>query len=72
MTFRVLLEILRRLVFVLPLACATFAAYDVYTKRDTQKSAPQQAALAGYVLAWTVIPYCFARAFSEIVAPPSR
>jgi hypothetical protein len=65
-TLRVLLDVLRRLIFTLPMFGASYAAVYMFTNWDAQKTAPQQAALAGYVLAWTIIPYCFARAFSGI------
>jgi hypothetical protein len=59
---------IRRAVFLLPLLGATFAAFDLYSNWDAQKGAPQQAALAGYVLAWAVIPYCFARALAGLLS----
>ena len=55
-----------RVVFVAPLAGAVYAGQYLFANWDAQKSAPQQAALAGYVLACTIIPYCFARAFAGI------
>jgi hypothetical protein len=55
-----------RLLFVAPLAGAAYGGVYFLIFWDTQKSAPQQAALAGYVLACAVIPYCLARAFAGI------
>jgi hypothetical protein len=55
------LVIIRRGLFVLPLLGAGYAIVDFFTSWDWQTSAPQQAAFAGYLLAWAIIPYCFAR-----------
>jgi hypothetical protein len=60
------LDVIRRLIYLLPLFGAIYGANNLFTNWDAQKTAPQQAALAGYALAWAVIPYCFARAFSGI------
>jgi hypothetical protein len=51
-----------RFVWVAPLLGALAAGADLLASWDSAKSAPQQAALAGFVLACAVIPYCFARA----------
>jgi hypothetical protein len=51
-----------RLVWLLPLLGSVVAGAEIFLSWDSAKSAPQQAALAGMVLAWAVIPYCFARA----------
>jgi len=51
-----------RIIWLIPLLAALFAAADFAFNWDAQKSAPQQAALAGFALVCTVIPYCLARA----------
>lgn len=51
-----------RLVWLLPLLGTVAAGLQMYLGWDSAKSAPQQAALAGFALAWAVIPCCFARA----------
>jgi hypothetical protein len=63
-TVQLLVSLFGRLIFAASMFCAIYAAYDLYSNWDAQKSAPQQAALAGYVLGCAIIPYCFARAFS--------
>jgi hypothetical protein len=63
-TFKVCTDVVCRLIFVFSMGGALYAGFDLWQNWDAQKSAPQQAALAGYVLAWAVIPYCFARSFA--------
>ena len=47
-----------RVVWIGPLLGATYSASSTSSRIGTAaKSAPQQAALAGYALAWTVLPY---------------
>jgi hypothetical protein len=53
--------IIRRRVFALPLLGAGYAIVDCFTSWNSQTSASQQAAFVGYLLAWAIIPYCFAR-----------
>ena len=55
-----------RLVWLLPMFGALVAGADFAVSWGAQKSAPQQAALAGFALACVVIPYCFARALMEL------
>jgi hypothetical protein len=55
------LVIIRRGVFALPLLGAGYAIVDCFTSWNSQTSASQQAAFVGYLLAWAIIPYCFAR-----------
>jgi hypothetical protein len=56
-----------RVVWICPLLGAGFSIVNLATNWDAQKSAPQQAAFAGFVTAWTVLPYCFARAVTAIL-----
>jgi hypothetical protein len=65
-TIIVLVDLLRRLVFFLPILGSAYAAFDLWSNWEAQRGAPQQAALAGYVLACAIVPYCFARAFSGL------
>lgn len=51
-----------RFVWLLPLFGAIAGGADIVLSWDSAKSAPQQTALAGFVLACAIIPYCFARA----------
>jgi ABC-type transport system involved in cytochrome c biogenesis permease subunit len=60
------LDVISRLLFLLPLASAAWACFYLSVNWDAQKGAPQQAALAAYTLAWAVIPYCFAGAFAGL------
>lgn len=53
-----------RVVFIAPFLGSMYGAQYFYANWNVQTSAPQQAALAGYVLACAVLPYCFARAFA--------
>lgn len=55
-----------RFVWLAPLLGALVASAELASNWDSQKSAPQQAALAGFALALAVIPYCLARAVSGL------
>ena len=56
-----------RFVWLAPLLGKLWSlARKLASNLDSQKSAPQQAALAGFALALAVIPYCLARAVSGL------
>lgn len=60
-------SVILRVLWTGPALQALFALGKLQTQWDAQKSAPQQAALAGYVLATCVLPYCFMRAITFVV-----
>ena len=60
-------SVLIRLVWVAPLAGAAYSTLNLMSNWESAKTAPEQAAVAGYALACTVLPYCFARAITGIV-----
>lgn len=59
-----------RIVWVFPLLGAAYSSVYFLSSWDAQKSAPQQAALAGYSIALAVLPYCLARAITSIIGKP--
>ena len=52
--------------WILTMLGAVIGAVDFINVHINAQSAPQQAAGAAMALCWVVIPYCFARAVSEI------
>jgi len=59
-------------VWIVVLVGAFAAVVDFFTALSNATGAPQQAAGAAMALAWVVIPYCAARAITEIAAHSSR
>lgn len=62
---------MRIVLWVVALLCAGYGAIDATWAIALANGAPQQAAGAAMGIAWAVIPYCAARAWTEL-RPPER
>lgn len=55
-----------KFMWVVTIIMSLIGAIIGFTGMHTATSAPQEAAAAAMGLAWAVIPYCIARAFTEL------
>ena len=55
-----------KLAWVLTVLCSVLSAFVLIVGLDSAESAPQEAAVAAVACALVIIPYCFARAISEL------